>query len=135
MTNTTNPRPPAATAPQAALIDRYFAMWNTTDDAARRDVVAATWSPDATYVDPLVAAEGHDGLVAMVRAVHEQYPGHEFRLTGAVDAHHDRLRWEWQMTAPGDGAVLVNGVDFAVVAADGRLAQVTGFIEAPGGGS
>jgi hypothetical protein len=135
MTNTANPRPSAATTPPAALIDRYFAMWNTTDDDARRDVVATTWTPNATYVDPLMTAEGHDGLVAMVRAVHEQYPGHEFRLTGAVDAHHDRVRWEWQLTAPDGGAVLVNGVDFAVVAADGRLAQVTGFIEAPGGGS
>ena len=135
MTNTANPQPPAATTTTAALVDRYFAMWNTTDAAARRDVVAATWTPDATYVDPLMTAAGHDGLVAMVRAVHEQYPGHEFRLTGAVDAHHDRVRWQWQMTAPDGRAVLVSGVDFAVVAADGRLAQVTGFIETPGGGS
>ena len=134
MTNTANPRPSAATTP-AALVDRYFAMWNTTDDAARRDVVAATWTPDATYVDPLMTAEGHDGLDAMVRAVHEQYPDHEFRLTGAVDAHHDRLRWQWDLTAPDGGAVLASGVDFAVVAADGRLAQVTGFLEAPDGGS
>ena len=27
------------------LIDRYIAVWNETDAAARRDLIARTWTP------------------------------------------------------------------------------------------
>lgn len=121
-------------APAAdALVQGYFAMWNEADPRARREVVTATWAPPAAYVDPLFTAEGYDGLDTMVEAVHQRFPGHEFRLTGAVDAHHDRLRWSWELASVESGDAVASGVDFAVLAGDGRLAQVTGFIEAPAG--
>lgn len=114
------------------LVEGYFAMWNTADAAARRDVVATTWTPDATYLDPMFGADGHDGLDTMVEAVHGQFPGHEFRLTGGVDAHHDRIRWTWALVPTAGGDAVATGLDVAVVA-DGRLSHVTGFIDAPAG--
>jgi len=119
------------TIPINTVVDGYFAMWNETDPARRREVIAATWTSDARYVDPLFAADGPDALDAMVAAVHAQFPGHRFRPTGAVDAHHDRARWGWEIAGP-DGAPLVAaGVDVAVLASDGRLREVTGFFEQP----
>jgi len=112
------------------LVAGYFAMWNEADADARRDVLAATWTPDATYVDPLFDADGYDALAAMVDAVHQQFPGHAFRLTGSVDAHHDRLRWTWELVPEAGGAAVASGLDVAVVTADGRLSHVTGFIDA-----
>ena len=109
------------------IVDGYFAMWNETDPARRREVVAATWAERPTYVDPMVAADDRAGLDAMVAGVHQQFPGHRFRLTGPVDAHHDQARWGWELAGP-DGPVAA-GVDFAVLDADGRLRAVTGFIE------
>lgn len=114
----------------STIVDGYFAMWNETDPARRRALIAATWAPGARYVDPLFAADGADGLDALVAAVHEQFPGHRFRLTTAVDVHHDRARWGWELVGP-DGGAPAAGVDFAVLAPDGRLREVAGFFQQP----
>jgi hypothetical protein len=106
-------------------VDNYFAMWNETDADRRRDVIAATWTPAAGYVDPMFTATGHDALDTMVAGVHQQFPGHRFRLTEAVEGHHG-ARWGWELAAP-DGTAVAAGVDFAVLDADGRLQDVTGF--------
>jgi hypothetical protein len=110
-------------------VDRYFQMWNETDPARRREVIAATWAPSAGYVDPMFTAEGHEALDAMVAAVHQQYPGHRFRLTDAAEGHHDRARWGWELAGP-DGSAVAGGVDFAVIDGEGRLREVTGFFAA-----
>lgn len=109
------------------LIDRYIAMWNETDAARRRDLIAQTWAEGASYVDPAVQGDGRDGIDAMVKAVQERFPGHCFRRTSDVDAHHDRVRFTWTL-APAHGPAIVSGTDFAVIAAD-RLQAVTGFFD------
>lgn len=114
-----------------ALVAAYFAMWNETDPAARRAIITATWSPEGSYLDPLFAADGYDALDAMVVEVHRQFPDHRFRLTGPVDAHHDRARWGWELVGPDSTPIVVAGVDFAVFAPGGRLRTVTGFFEQP----
>lgn len=86
------------------VVAGYFRLWNETD---------------ATYRDPLLAAEGYDALDAVIGAVHAQYPGHRFRLTGAIDAYPGRARWNWALA----------GLDVAVLDDDGRLRSVTGFFE------
>ena len=111
-------------------VKRYFEMWNETDPARRRALIADIWSPVASYVDPMFTADGYEGLDTMVAGVHERFPGHRFLLAGPVDAHHDRVRWGWEFGEPG-AVPLVAGVDFAVLAADGRLGEVTGFFAAP----
>lgn len=119
-----------ATTSTERTVERYFEMWNEPDAARRRAVIAEAWAPDARYVDPLHSAAGADALDAMVAGLHETYPGHFFRLTEPVDAHNDRARWGWEFAAP-DGTPVMLGVDFAVVDADGRLREVTGFFEQP----
>jgi hypothetical protein len=110
------------------LIDRYFDAWNETDHARRRELIARTWSVDADYRDPLLAGAGHDGIDAMIRAVHERFPQHLFRRTTQVDGFADRLRFSWELTTPAGDAV-VKGSDFGVVDGDGRLQAVTGFLD------
>jgi hypothetical protein len=110
------------------LIDSYFAMWNETDAARRRDLIAKTWTEDARYVDPMLEGKGRDGIDAMVAAVHQRFPGYEFRRTSKIDLHHDHVRFSWEL-APEDGPVFADGVDFGTVAADGKLAAITGFID------
>jgi hypothetical protein len=75
------------------VIDRYIAIWNETDPARRRELIAQTWSEDASYLDPLMAGDGAEGIDAMIAAVQQQFPGHQFRLLGDVDTHHDRVRF------------------------------------------
>jgi hypothetical protein len=111
-----------------ALIDRYIAMWNETDGKRRRDLIAQVWTENGSYLDPVLQAEGHAGIDAMVQGVHERFPGHRFRRTSDVDAHHDRVRFSWEL-GPESGPAIVKGVDFGVVAHGERLQAVTGFFD------
>jgi len=109
------------------LIDRYIAVWNETDPGHRRALITQTWTEDARYVDPVLEAAGAASIDAMVCGVHERFPGHRFRRTGDPDAHHDRVRFTWEL-APEGGAAVVKGIDFAIVAGE-RLQTVTGFFD------
>jgi hypothetical protein len=109
------------------VVDHYFEVWNETDAAKRRSLIERTWAPGATYVDPLMAAEGPDEIDAMVAGVHQQFPGHRFRRTGGVDAHNGRVRFAWELVSP-EGAQAATGLDFGEFAEDGRFRAVTGFL-------
>jgi hypothetical protein len=111
------------------VVDSYIAMWNETDRERRRFIIEQTWSEDGSYVDPHAAVAGVDGLDALVAAVQEQFPGHRFVLASGPDTHHDRMRFTWQLVGE-SGDAIATGTDVAVVADDGRLRDVTGFLEA-----
>ncbi|MEX1153806.1 nuclear transport factor 2 family protein [Parvibaculum sp.] len=108
------------------LADRYIEVWNETDGDRRRALIAKTWGEDGAYADPAAVSNGHDGIDKMTAAVHERFPGARFQRTSAVDKHNDRIRFGWELVAA-DGNTIVAGVDFGTVAADGRLASITGF--------
>jgi len=110
-------------------VTKYIAGWNEADPQRRRALVEETYAPDARYLDPQFAGEGTEGIDAMIAGVQEQFPGHSFELVDGPDAHHDRVRFTWHLNGP-DGPVAV-GTDFATVADDGRLADVTGFLALP----
>jgi hypothetical protein len=117
------------TTPQldpARTVDGYLAAYSEPDGARRAELVAAVWAADGRLVDPPLTGEGHDGIGAMAAAVQQQFPGHVFRRASAVDAHHDAVRYAWELVAP-DGAVALTGTDVGLLAPDGRLARVTGF--------
>ena len=114
------------------LVDRYIAVWNETDSARRRALIEETWADDASYVDPLMASNGHEGIDAMIGAVHERFPQHRFRLSTKADGFGNYVRFSWDLVAPG-GEAIVKGSDFGVVDAAGRLKSVTGFLDAAPG--
>jgi hypothetical protein len=108
------------------VIDRYFEAWNEADATVRRSLAEQAWVSDGRYVDPLSDVAGHDGFSAMVSNVQQQLPGHMLVRTSPIDRHHDHVRFEWQLVAP-DGTVAVAGVDYGVLATDGRLQSIGGF--------
>jgi hypothetical protein len=110
------------------LIDRYIATWNEADVGRRRDLIARTYAEGASYLDPMLQAEGRDGIDSMIVSVQERFPAHRFRRTGDVESHHDRVRFTWDL-APEDGPAVVSGTDFGIVAADNRLTAITGFFD------
>ena len=120
-------------ADPATLADRYLAAWNETDAARLRELNALAWTESASYVDPLMRGDGHAGIDAMIAAVQAKFPGFRFTRVSPVDAHGEHLRFTWELGPAGEAALVV-GTDFATVAADGRLARMTGFIDrAPAG--
>jgi hypothetical protein len=80
-------------------------------------------------VDPQADVTGPAAFSDLAASVHELAPGHIFRLSSAVERHHDRLRFAWEMVSP-DGDVTLSGIDFGQLADDGRLAAITGFFGA-----
>jgi len=111
----------------STTIDTLFAMWNEEDPDRRAKLVAAVWADDGRLVDPPLDGTGHAGISDMVAAVQSQFPGHRFRRTTAIDAHHDTLRYGWELVGP-DGTVVAVGLDVGQVAGDGRLRRVNGFL-------
>lgn len=111
------------------VIAGYLACWNTTDAAERAELVARYWADGARMVDPLVDVTGHDELAGVFARFHETYPGCSFRRRGGHDAHHALARWCWEMV-DANGNVVLDGLDVALLADDGRLAYVAGFFSA-----
>jgi SnoaL-like domain len=110
------------------VIERYVESWNETDAEARRALLAEIWAEDGTYVDPLVAVTGHAAIDAAIAGAQEQFAGLRFRLVPGVDAHHDQARFTWELGPDGGDAIVV-GFDVAVLAGDGRLQAVYGFLD------
>jgi SnoaL-like protein len=116
-----------------ALVQRYLAVWNETDAAARLVAIGELFAAEVSYVDPVAAVDGHDALNGLIGAVQQQFPGFVFAPGGPVDGHHEQVRFTWQLGEPGAEPVVI-GFDVAVLDADGRIGQVLGFIDkAPAG--
>jgi len=111
-----------------AIARRYIDAWNATDPDTRAKHVATLWTEDGSYIDPLAEAIGHDQITGTIAAVQDQFPGWTFRLVGPVDGHHDQCRFSWELGPSGDAAP-VAGSDVAVLAPDGRLHSVYGFLD------
>ena len=111
-----------------AIAAAYVDAWNAKDPGLRRDAVARAWTEGGSYLDPLMEAEGHAALDAMIAAIQARVPCMECVLRGRPEGHHDRLRFSWSITTQGH-AVVAEGTDFATVSEDGRLQSVTGFID------
>ncbi len=107
-------------------IETYFAIWNEPDADKRTELGRTVWTDGARYVDPLSDVAGADGFSAMVGNVQEQFPGHALRLASGLDAHHDQVRFAWEMVTA-DGNVTIAGLDVAEVDGSGKLRSVAGF--------
>ena len=110
------------------IAERYLAVWNETEEDARRTLVDDLFAPDATYVDPMVDARGRDEIHATIGAVQAQFPGFVFTAVGTADAHHRQARFGWGL-GPDGAEPLVVGFDVAVTDDAGRITGVWGFLD------
>lgn len=108
---------------------RYFEAWNATEPEALGKAVAEAWAPEGGYTDPLADVSGHAQITAVIAAAHEQFPGFVFRPLGAVDGHHDTVRFGWELVNEADGSAPVAGFDVVTLSEDGRILRVLGFLD------
>ena len=111
-------------------IATYFDAWNTANAGRRAELCRAVLAEDGRYVDPLGDATGPEGFAAFVEGVRAQHPGLTLRRSSGIDLHHDCARFAWEAVAE-DGTVAVAGIDVVLLARDGRLQAVTGFMGEP----
>ena len=109
-------------------VSKYIQMWNESDPARRRELVAQVVTEDASYLDPVMAGEGIDGISEMIGGAQAQFPGHSFALHSGPDGHHDRVRFSWSLAANGGEPVAI-GTDYVTLDGDGRMQAITGFID------
>ncbi|WP_326656909.1 nuclear transport factor 2 family protein [Streptomyces sp. NBC_00385] len=110
-------------------VQRYFAAWNAATAEELEKAVAAAFTEDATYTDPLADVRGHEALAAAISGAQQQFPGFSFRPAGAVDGHHALARFSWELVAAADGSAPVAGSDVITLAGDGRISSVSGFLD------
>ena len=113
------------------LLERYVAQWHEPDPAARRRLIEEIWTPDGANFTASFDVRGRDALEARVRATYEKWVrngGCVFRPRRA-DCHHGAVRFMWDMASRKEGRVVSVGVEFLLLAADGRIREDYQFIE------
>jgi hypothetical protein len=129
------------------LADRYAAVWMEPDGDRRRDAIAELWSEDAIHVlqptqevyeaaderavNPTWQVRGHHELEARVTSAYEDFVASgqmSFRSRGGAKRLGDVVTWRWEAVSPG-GEVLGGGLEFVILAADGRIATDYQFVE------
>jgi hypothetical protein len=109
------------------IANAYIAAWNETDPAKRSTLLDAVFAKDASYLDPLMAANSREDIGGLIAGVQQRFPGFRFTLWGKPDGFADRVRFSWLLGPEGVEAP-IEGTDFVTVA-DGKIASVTGFLD------
>jgi hypothetical protein len=109
---------------------RYLAAWNERDPQRRRELVAATWIEEGSYIDAHRRGDGHSAIDAMLAATQAQFPNYRLNLVSGIEAHNNFVRFSWGAGGTADAPLYIGGTDFATIAPDGRIKTVTGFMDA-----
>lgn len=111
----------------AAIVDRYLSIWNEADADVRRTKIDQVFTPEATYIDPTIVANGADAINEYVANSQPNFTGMLFSHE-AILTHHDAVHFSWQV-GPKGGRPVVSGFDFALL--DGQqITQIYGFFNA-----
>jgi hypothetical protein len=108
----------------------YLAAWNERDPKRRRELVAATWTEDGSYIDAHRHGSGHNAIDAMLAATQTQFPTYRLNLVSGIEAHNNFVRFSWAAGGTKDAPLYIGGTDFATLGSDGRMKIVAGFTDA-----
>jgi hypothetical protein len=144
----TNGRTIVAMTDPNELAQRYLAVWNEPDPAARDTLIASLWTEDGVQrlrppeeileraarlaMTPTLESRGHDELRARVTAAYEEFVaegGYLFRGAGQPARLDDVVQFRWEMVPAAGGEVAGSGLQVLLLAADGRIRLDYQFIE------
>lgn len=106
------------------LADRYTALWNEADPAARRKAIAELWAPDGVHYVRTLEARGYPALETRVTGSFEKNVrdrGNRFRAVRNAQALRDTVTFNWEMVARDGEKVLAVGLEFLVLDDRGRI--------------
>jgi hypothetical protein len=112
------------------IVVGYLSAWNERDATRRRDLVAKTWSEEGSYVDGARQGAGHGGIDTMIAKAQETHPGYRLALASGIEAHHQYVRFSWVAGGTAEAPLYIKGTDIGIIADDGRLKSVIGFVDA-----
>jgi hypothetical protein len=132
------------------LAEKYLALWNEPDADRRRRTIAELWTEDGRHIlqppqeiraiaaqpglalRAILEARGYEEIEARATSVYEHWVGSEglsFRGRDDVERLGDIVKFHWEAVAK-DGEVFAVGLDFLVLAADGRIERDYTFVVA-----
>ncbi|RBQ17938.1 hypothetical protein DP939_21425 [Spongiactinospora rosea] len=117
-----------------AFAERYVAVWNETDPATRRTMIAALWAPDGVEYTDISEYRGHQALEARITEAHHQFVrdgGYVFRAAGDTAGHHGGVRLTTYMVPAAGGDIAWTGAIFARLGDDGRIVADHQFGDPP----
>lgn len=120
----------AADAQHATLgerIDGYFASWQAADAPAIAAALAAVALPQVSFHDRFSCTAGIEDLAAHILAGRAHMPGLVLKRDGEPLHCQGVVLAGWVAEAAADGRVLARGTNVFELAADGRIAAVTGL--------
>jgi hypothetical protein len=134
----------------AELAEKYVALWNEPDADRRRRVIAELWTEDGRHflqppqeiraiaaqpgigLTPILEARGYEEIEARAASAYEHWVGsEELSFRGRADAERlgDVVKFHWEAVAK-DGELIAVGLNFLVLAADGRIERDYTFVVA-----
>jgi hypothetical protein len=134
----------------AELARKYLALWNEPDADQRRRMIAELWTPDGRHIvqppqelseiaarpglglSAILEAHGHAELEARATSAQEHWVGSEgLSFRGRDDAQRlgDAVTFHWEAVAQDDTVAAV-GLNFLILAADGRIVRDYTFVVA-----
>jgi hypothetical protein len=114
------------------LTNRYLEIWNENDEPRRNTAIRALWAEGGGHVAPSIEVYGHEAIEARVARTHQRWvveEGYRFASRGNATAHHNAVKFTWEMVPAAGGKADSVGVDLFLLDDDGRLRCVYQFIE------
>jgi hypothetical protein len=134
----------------AELAKRYFTLWNEPDADGRRRMIRELWTEDGRHIlqppqeireiaarpgvamPAILEARGYEEIEARAASAYEHWVGSEglsFRVRDDAERLADVVKFHWEAVAE-DGEVAAVGLNFLVLAADGRIERDYTFVVA-----
>ena len=132
------------------LAEKYIALWNEPDADRRRRTIAELWTEDGRHIlqapqeiraiaaqpgiglTAILEARGHEQIEARAASAYEHWVGserHSFRARDVAERLGDVVKFHWEAVAE-DGEVVAVGLNFLVLAGDGRIERDYTFVVA-----
>jgi hypothetical protein len=142
------PEPRTKAAEQ--LADRYLALWNEPDADRRGRMIAELWTEDGRHflqppqeirgiaaqpgvgLTAILEARGYEEIEARVASAYDHWvrsEGLSFRGRDDAERLGDVVKFQWEAVAK-DGELFGVGLNFLVLAADGRIERDYTFVVA-----
>ena len=146
----TQPFVDISSATAGELAERYVALWNEPDPERRRRMIEELWTEDGIHIlqppeeirevaarpglglTAVLEARGYSEIEARASSAYEEWvasQGLSFRRRDDADRLRDAVKFHWEGVTK-DGEVFAVGLNFLVLAADGRIVRDYTFVVA-----
>lgn len=102
-------------------------VFNSDDDARRRELVEQLYHPDAVFYEAEGSATGRDAIIDAIRNLHENTAGLTFAVAVEPTVIADLARISWALS-PSEGPAAVTGMDVVVFEGD-RISKLYTFLD------